>query len=136
MVHPGHLVGEALVGMGGQLRDYGAGQAALAHVGERLGVDHVVGVAGPQDLEEIQPALGRGGGERGEVVVAELGADGVPVPVSSTLIQAAVASPARSTLRASVRKASWPVFRSRTTCRLEIARPRLLSCATSRGTVT
>ena len=42
-------------------------------------------------------------------------------PVSSTLIQGAALSPARSTSRASARKASWPAFSSRTTWRLEMS---------------
>jgi hypothetical protein len=48
----------------------------------------------------------------------------------------AVLSPARSTLRASSRKALWPSFSSRTTCRLEIAMPIARSWAARRGTVT
>jgi hypothetical protein len=66
----------------GQARDDRTGQGALAHVGERLGVDHVVAVAGPQHLQEVQPALRAGGGERGEVLVPQLGADAVLMVVA------------------------------------------------------
>jgi hypothetical protein len=38
-------------------------------------------VSRSQRFKKVQPALRAGGGERGEVVVAELGADGVPVLV-------------------------------------------------------
>ena len=54
----------------------------LAHVGQGLGIDHVVAVAGPQHLQEVQPALRAGGGKRGEVIVAELGAEAVLVLVA------------------------------------------------------
>src|SRR4051812_38601109 len=52
--------------------DTGARQRALARVGERLGVDDVVGEAGAQHLGEVQPALRARRGEGGEVLVAEL----------------------------------------------------------------
>ena len=57
-------------------------------------------------------------------------------PVSSTVIQAAEARPAREMSRDSVRKASWLSMRSRMIWRLEIAMPRSLSKLTYRGTVT
>ena len=56
-------------------------------------------------------------------------------PVSSTVIQAAVCRPARSTSR--VRYESiLTAISSRITCRLEMLTPIARSCATSRGTVT
>ena len=79
---PGRLVGKVPIGMGGQPRDHRTRQGALAHVGQGLGVDHVIAVAGPQQLEEVQPALRSGGGKRGEMVVAELGAEHVAVLVA------------------------------------------------------
>ncbi len=79
--HPSRFVLEALLG---QLGDHRAGQ--LAHVGQSLGVDHVVAVARPQDLQEVQPALGRGRGEGGEVIVADLRADAVAVPVTGASV--------------------------------------------------
>ena len=48
--------GKCRSGVPGRARDHRTGQRPLAHVGERLGVDDVVGVAGPQHLEEVQPA--------------------------------------------------------------------------------
>ena len=57
-------------------------------------------------------------------------------PVSSTVIQEAVCSPARSTSRLSARKPSWRSISSRTTWRLEMLRPSARSCAVSRSTVT
>jgi hypothetical protein len=57
-------------------------------------------------------------------------------PVSSTEIQGAVSSPARSTSRASARKPSWPAISSRITWRWEMSIPMARNCATSRATVT
>src|SRR4051812_36760805 len=68
MIPPRRLIGKVPVGMAGQGFDDRAGQSALAHVG--LGIDHVIGVAGPQHFQEVQPALR--GGEGGEVIVANL----------------------------------------------------------------
>ncbi len=82
MPKPGGLVGEVPLGMLRQAGDHRPRQRPLAHVGERLGVDDVVGEAGPQHLEEVQPALRGRRDEGGEVVVAELGADAVLVPVA------------------------------------------------------
>ena len=57
--------------------DHRPGEGVLAHVGERLGVDDAVAVAGAQDRQEIAAALGEAGREEGEAVVAELGGDAV-----------------------------------------------------------
>src|SRR3712207_6261602 len=58
-----------------------AGQGPLAHVGQRLGIDHVVRMAGPQQPKEVQPALAGRGAEPGEVVVADPRAAAVRRPV-------------------------------------------------------
>jgi hypothetical protein len=83
MLPPRRLIGEVPVGMVGQGFDDRASQGALAHVGQGLGVDDVVAVAGPQHFQEVQPAFRGGGREGGEVIVAELGAIAVLVPVAS-----------------------------------------------------
>lgn len=57
-------------------------------------------------------------------------------PVSSTVTQAAVVRPARSTACASPRKRSWRPIRRRTTCRFETAMPIASSISTSRGAMT
>jgi len=57
-------------------------------------------------------------------------------PVSSTVIQRAVARPARSTAWASAIKAALLAVNSRTTWRLEIATPRLVRNAVIRSAVT
>jgi hypothetical protein len=80
MLPPRRLVGEVPVGMVSQGFDDRASQGALAHVGQGLGVDDVVAIASPQHFQEIQPALR--GGEGGEVIVADLRAVAVPVPVA------------------------------------------------------
>ena len=60
---PCREVGELRVGLLGQQGHNRAGQAAAVHVRQRLGIDHVIGVAGPQQVEEVQPALAAGGAE-------------------------------------------------------------------------
>ena len=57
-------------------------------------------------------------------------------PVSSTLIQAALARPARKTSRSSATNASSRPVSSRTTCRFEMTTPMPLSRAVSRSLVT
>lgn len=64
---PGHLTDEATIGMLAQASDHRGGQCAFAHVGERLGIDDVVVVAGAQQREEVEAVLGGGGSEPGEV---------------------------------------------------------------------
>src|SRR3954467_10441944 len=49
------------------------GQSTVPHVGQSLGIDHVICMTGAQEFQEVQPALGSGGGEGGEMVVADLG---------------------------------------------------------------
>jgi len=86
------------------------GQRAFAHVSQRLGIDDVIAMAGAQQREKVEAALRAGGAEPGEVRIANLRAEAVGAlwraPVSSTVIQAALMSPARSTSRASARKPS------------------------------
>ena len=53
-------------------------------------------------------------------------------PVSSTVTQAALESPARSTSRFSAKKPSWPAISRRTSCRLEMTMPNARTCANSR----
>jgi hypothetical protein len=48
--------------------------------------DHVVAVPGPQQIEEVQPALAGGGGKPGEMVVADLRADAVCRAVPGTRV--------------------------------------------------
>src|SRR4051812_15801079 len=82
MALPGRLVGKVLGGMRGQLGDDWPGQCAGAHVGKRLGVDHVIRVTRPEQFEEVEPALRRGRAEPGEMIIADLGADLVCAPVT------------------------------------------------------
>ena len=84
MPEPGSLIAKVPLGMLRQAGGHRSRQRPLPHVGERLGVDHVVGIAGSQHLKEVQPALRAGGREGGEVLVPELGADAVLVLVAST----------------------------------------------------
>ena len=112
----------------GQRCDHRPGQGALAHVGQRLGIDHVIGVAGAQQIEEVQPALAGRGAEPGEVVVADLRADAVRRFVARAGVihrdpGGRRSSPARSTSRASARKPSCPAISRRMTCRLRDVEP-------------
>src|SRR6266481_9551596 len=80
---PGRLIGKALVGMFDQAGDHMLGQGALAHVGERVGIDDVIAVAGAQQFEEVAAALRAGGAEPGEVRVADVRADAIRGLVAS-----------------------------------------------------
>ena len=53
------------------------GQRAFAHVGQCLGIDDVIVVAGAQQFEEVEAALGGGGAEPGEMRIADLRAEAV-----------------------------------------------------------
>ena len=56
----------------------------FAHVGECRIVDHIVGETGPQRLKKVQPALAARGAEPGEIVIADLRADGVGATMAGT----------------------------------------------------
>lgn len=71
------VVDEMLLGRLCQPCDHRPGQSAIMHIGQRLGIDDVIGVAGTQQIKEVQPALAGAGAEPGEVVVADLGADAI-----------------------------------------------------------
>ena len=137
---PGRLIGEAAVGMFGQAGDDMAGERAVAHIGQRLGIDDVIAMAGAQQREEVEAALRPGGAEPGEMRVADLGAEAVRGLVARAGVvhrdPGGCVSPARSTSRASSRKPSWPAISRRTTWRLEMTMPSACNSVTSRGTVT
>src|SRR4051794_34887313 len=60
-----------------QALDNQAGQVAAAHVGERLSIDHIVVIAGAQQVEKVAAALGCRRAKPGEAVVADLRAEAV-----------------------------------------------------------
>src|SRR5215212_352371 len=60
-----------------QLLDERRGQAPLTHVGQGLGVDHVIRMVSPHQLKKVQPAFAGRGAEPGKVVVADLRAGAV-----------------------------------------------------------
>ena len=74
---PCRAIGEVLVVVFGELADQRPGERAVAHIGERLGVDDVVAMAGTQQVEEVEPALRTGGAEPGEAVIADLRAEAI-----------------------------------------------------------
>src|ERR1700692_2310723 len=80
---PGVVTGKAAVGMLDQASDHMGGQRAFAHVGQRLGVNDVIVVAGAQQREEVEAALGAGGAEPGEMRVADLRAEAIRSFVAS-----------------------------------------------------
>jgi len=93
---PRRLVGKA-PGFGGeQSGDDAFRHAVFDQVGQRRGIDHVIGMAGAQQVQEVQPAL-RGSGQAKRslpmCVVYSL-APAWRAAVSSTVTQAALASPA------------------------------------------
>src|SRR3984893_13751666 len=69
---PGCMIGEETVRVLGQTSDLRTGEGALAHVGQRIGIDEVITVARAQQLEEVAAALGTGGAEPGKMSVADL----------------------------------------------------------------
>ena len=103
MAPPRRLVGKLPLPVRGQLPDHRSGQGVLTHVVQRRLVDDVVGVTGAQQVEEVQPALAAGRAEPGElslpICVHTALAPRWRAPVSSTVIQPHVCSPARSTSR-------------------------------------
>ena len=58
--------------------------AQLPHVGEFLGVDHVIRVTCPEQFEEVEPAFAARRAEPGETVIADLRADGVGATMPRT----------------------------------------------------
>lgn len=72
---PGVLIAELPVAMIGQARDHMGCQVALAHIGQGLGIDHVVAVTGSQKVQEVCTVLGVCRAEPGEMRVADLGAE-------------------------------------------------------------
>ena len=54
---PGRILGKAPGSGGEQSGDDAFRHAVFNQVGQRRGVDHVVGVTGPEQVEEVQPAL-------------------------------------------------------------------------------
>ena len=74
---PAQAIGEAAVEVAGEPGNRRRGEMMLAHIGQGLGVDHVILVTGAQQFEEVAPALRAGGAEPGEVCVADLGAEAV-----------------------------------------------------------
>ena len=83
MCVPGLLIGKAPVGMFDQASDQMGGERAFAHVGQCLGIDDVIVVAGAQQREEVEAALRAGGAEPGEMHVADLRAEAVRRLVAS-----------------------------------------------------
>lgn len=75
---PGSMIGELFRRGVGESADHRAGERASAHIGERRVVDDIVGVAGAQQVEEVQPALALPRAEPGEIVIADMGAESVP----------------------------------------------------------
>ena len=103
---PRRIVGKAPGSGGEQSGDDAFRHAVFDQVGQRRGIDHVVGVA--QQVQEVQPALRRPGQAKRSLpmcVVYSL-APAWRAPVSSTVTQAAVANPASRRASFSLWKAS------------------------------
>src|SRR5215472_14895281 len=83
MRRKGVPIAELPVAMIGQACDYMGCQVALAHIGEGLGIDHVIAVTGPQKVQEVCTVLGGCCAEPCEMRVADLGAEAVLCLVTS-----------------------------------------------------
>src|SRR5215471_3137976 len=57
MRRKGVPIAELPVAMIGQACDYMGCQVALAHIGEGLGIDHIIAVTGPQKVQEVCTVL-------------------------------------------------------------------------------
>ena len=57
MRRPGGFIGEEPVGMFGQAGDYRPGERTSAHIGQRLGIDHIILMAGAEPIKEVAAAL-------------------------------------------------------------------------------
>ncbi len=79
---PGGVIGKAFRRSLGQALDQGASQGRAALVVQGRRVDEVATIAGAQQIEEVQAALGRARGEPGEAVVADLRAVAVPAAMA------------------------------------------------------
>jgi hypothetical protein len=77
MCLPGGLVAEPCLRFGLQTGDRGRGQALVSHVVVSVVVEHVVSVAGAEQVEEVQPALRRPRAEPGKPLIADLRAKAV-----------------------------------------------------------
>ena len=74
---PGRLVVEARAWLGRQAAEHRSGQRARAHVVQCRLVDDVIGMAGAQEIKEVEPALARARGEPRERIVADLRAEAI-----------------------------------------------------------
>jgi hypothetical protein len=72
MPRPGFLIGKLPPLVLGQSLDQRSGQGMLTHIVQGRIVDHIVGVTGAQQVEEVQAAFAARRAEPGEVVVADL----------------------------------------------------------------
>ena len=54
---PGRPIGEEPVRVFGQAGNHRAGEGALAHIGQRLGIDDIIAMAGAQQVEEVAAVL-------------------------------------------------------------------------------
>jgi hypothetical protein len=70
---PGRLIGKGPALVAEQGGDDRLSHAVLEHGGGRGGIQHVLGMAGAEKGEDVQPALRRPRGEPGEAVVAHMG---------------------------------------------------------------
>src|SRR5271163_1108774 len=131
-----------------QLVDDRPGQSMLTHVVKRRVVDHVVGVTGTQQVEEVQATLAASGAEPGEAVVADLRADGVGAAVAGTGVvdrdpgcRLQTGAQHRAGLRQEVvlpvdQQAHDPGLRRGRLWRLEMLTPNACNCVSRRSTVT
>jgi hypothetical protein len=78
---PDQAISKVALGMAGEQGDDPRGEMTPAHIVQRFGVDHVVLVAGAQQLEEVQPALRGGGAEPSKMRVTDLGAKAIDGPL-------------------------------------------------------
>src|SRR5215212_7987503 len=129
VVLPGGLVGKLPLGVRFQLPDHRPGQVVFPHVLQRRVINDVVGMAGNSRKFSLLllPVVPNQAKLSLPICVQTAVAPRWRAPVSSTVIQRAVCSPACSTSWFSVRQSSCLSISSRITSRLEMPIPNACS---------
>ena len=134
VLHPLLVRAERERSMAGELVDDVVRQISAAHVGDRRRVDHIAGRAAEQTSQESQARFARPGAERGEPVGADVGGETALAGMARAGVvdgdegRAGKSRPQHRFVLGA--ETSSLAVTSRTTWRLEIARPRPVRSAT------
>jgi hypothetical protein len=139
MRQPRLRISEICLRLSHQTGDQRRGQGVLSHIAVSRLVEHVIGMASAQQVEEIQPAFRCAGSEPGEPVIADLRAKSVLADMPRTGIVdrhiRRCLQPGAQNVPASATKSACLSVSRRCNCRLEIATPTERRNVASRGSV-